>query len=159
MITMTAQLAGNVPAKQMAAIKKEWKKALTQERNTIYREYKATTETWKEHHPRFKSKEGESQTAMWVDVWTENRIYWFVHESIDVLRAVFSNDWHPKTQPGRLVSRSGRGKMVYASKAISLPPYEAREFTELIIKREKKSFQKLMEEATRKGAQAASRGG
>lgn len=42
--------------------------------------------------------------------------------------------------------------MVYASKEISLPPYEARKFTDKIIQVEQKPFQKRMEHATAVGA-------
>jgi hypothetical protein len=159
LIEMKAVLAGDVAQKQLKAVRRSWKKGLLETRNQIRRLYKAGTETWEEHHPRFYSKYGENQSAMWVDTWTTNEVYWFVHESVSRLRAVFTTDWHPKTRPGRLASTSGRGRMLYASKKIDLDPYEARKFTDKIIEVEKGPFQKRMENATQQGAQDAQRGG
>ena len=158
MITMTAQLAGNKAFAQIAQVRKEWRAAMAEETKDIKKEYEKTTKTWDTdvtfHMKVRPTKNGEEGT-----VWSTNRIYWFVHESIKVMRGVLSNDWSPKTQPGVLGSGSGSGRLLYASKKISKPPYEAREFTDEIIKVRQKSFEERMRKATIVGARRASQGG
>jgi len=155
MLQMKAVVPGADALKQIKAVQDEWKKGLLEERNEIRKLYLHTTSTWKENHPRFYSKYGENQTAMWVDVWSENRIYWFVHEGIAVMHAIFSDDWHPKTQPGRLTPRAGRGRLIRVRPEYEGPLYEPREFTDLIIKAREKPFQQRMEKATRDGIKKA----
>ena len=103
--------------------------------------------------PTIKVK--SSTTEQYAEVWASNRIYWFVHESVSVMRGVLSSDWSPKTQPGVLSSGAGSGRLLYASKKIAKPPYEARKFTDAIIKERKDKFQKAMEKATQDGVRAA----
>lgn len=164
MIKMKAQLAGNKGLAQIAAVRKAWVDAMQVERKTIEALYKRTTETWKYTDPRttpvvFKSKIKSTKKELYVQVWTSNRIYWFVHESIDTMHAIFSNDWSPKTRPNSLRSVVGSGQVVRIRPEYEGKPYKARKFTETIIKVREKGFQKLMENATRVGARAASQGG
>ena len=159
MIQMKAVLAGNAALAQIEAVRKEWKKGLLEERNEIHKLYKHTTSTWKNNRPRFYSKFGENATSMWVEVYSENRIYWFVHEGIAVMHAIFSDDWHPKTIPGRLTPRAGRGKLVRVRPEYKGPLYEPRKFTDLIVKARKKPFEKRMQHATAVGARKATQGG
>ena len=159
MIKMTAVLAGNKAFRHIEAVRQEWAKALLEEGRAVKTEYEKTTTTWK-HHITFNIKPHVSGRVNWyVDVWAKNRIYWFVHESISVMRGVLSSDWSPKTRPGVLSSSAGSGRLLYASKKISKPPYEARKFTEEIIKVRQKPFEKRMQQATRVGARKASQGG
>ncbi len=74
------------------------------------------------------------------------------------MRGVLSPDWSPKTQPRVLGSGAGSGRLLYASKSVNLPPYEAREFTEKIIEERLGKFQKRMEQATARGAKKAAGG-
>lgn len=158
MLTMKAVLAGDAALKQVEEVRKQWKKGLLEERNAIWRYYRATVETWREHHPRFKSKYGENQDMMWVDTWTENRIYWFVHEGISVMHAVLSSDWSPKTRPGILRSGPGSGRLVRVRPEYEGPLYEPREFTEEIIERRQKPFQRRMEYLTAVGVRKSQGG-
>jgi hypothetical protein len=150
MLKMTAVLPGSKYLRGLKKVQKAWEDALKEEGKTIKGLYNRTTATWSTDvvfNTRFHS--GKKQ--MYVDVWASNRIYWFVHESISVLRAVFSPDWSPKTQPRVLRSGAGSGRMLYASRRISKPPYKAREFTEKIIEVRRDKFTKRMREATGKG--------
>lgn len=154
MLRMTAVVAGSAAVKQVEAVQKAWKEALRDERDQISKLYKQTYHNW-DHKPAEQKTLHVSGDQWYAEVRLTGRIYWFVHESISVLRAVFSDDWSAKTQPGVLSSGAGSGRMLYASKKISLPPYEAREFTEAIIDQEVNPFQKRMEQATQKGAKDA----
>lgn len=159
MITMKATLVGNRAFRHIEEVRREWAQALIDEGREIKKEYEKTTVAWK-HHITFNIRPHTTGRVRWyVDVWTKNRIYWFVHESISVMRGVLSSDWSPKTQPRVLGSGAGSGRLLYASKQINLPPYEAREFTDKIIEIREKPFQKRMEHATAKGAKAATQGG
>lgn len=152
MLKMTAIVAGSKYAARLKKVQKEWKKALSEEGNTIGKLYDKTYHNWKSpHKPKQSTRIRTTGDEWYVEIKLKGRIYWFVHESIDRLRAVFSDDWSPKTERRVLASGSGSGRMVYASKSIDLDPYEAREFTEAIIKIRTKPFQKRMERATREG--------
>jgi hypothetical protein len=154
MITMTAQLAGNAALKQIESVQDAWKAALRAEGKADKAEYDKTHSTW-DTDVDFRTKENFGPKEWYVETWAKNRIYWFVHESVSVMRGVLSSDWSPKTQPRVLGSGAGSGRLLYASKQVSKPPYEARKFTDEIIKVRQPKFQKAMEEATRKGAKAA----
>ena len=155
---MKAILAGNAALKQLAAVRKEWRKAMKEEAADIQKEYEKTTKTW-DTQVTFHSKVRPTKDGIISEVWSDNRIYWFVHESIKVMRGVLSSDWSPKTQPRVLGSGAGSGRLLYASKKISKPPYEAREFTDEIIKVRQKPFEKRMQHATAVGARKATQGG
>ena len=154
MIEMKAILPGDAPYAAIKAIRHAWFKALQAEARAIKAEYEKTTRTW-EHDVFFNTKVKSGKNEQYAVVWADNRIYWFVHESVSVLRAVFSPDWVPKTQPRVLSSGAGSGRMLYASKKIAKPPYEARKFTEKIIEVRQKPFQERMEAATGEGLAAA----
>jgi len=158
---MKAQLAGNKAFAQIEQVRKEWRKAMDAEAQAIKKEYLKTTKTWK-HQVSFVTKVRPTATGITAEVHSSganSRIYWFVHESISVMRGVLSSDWSPKTQPGVLGSGAGSGRLLYASKNISKPPYEAREFTDTIIEVRQKPFEERMRKATRVGARAATQGG
>jgi len=152
MLTMRAQLAGNLALRHIKEVQNEWKVALLTEASVIQKEYYKTTSTWKHRQEiNFWVSAHFGPVRWWVDVQTRHRIYWFVHESVSVMRGVLSSDWSPKTQPRVLGSGQGSGRLLYASKKVSLPPYEPRKFTQAIIKERQPKFQKAMEKATRDG--------
>ncbi len=150
MLTMKAIRPGDAPLKQIKAVQTEWKKALREQGKQNKRQYEKTTDTWS-HHVTFNIRTNFSADNWYVDTFARNRIYWFVHESVSVMRGVLSPDWSPKTQPRVLGSGAGSGRLLYASKQISLPPYPARKFTETIIKEEEPAFEKRMYEASLRG--------
>ena len=162
MIKMKAVLAGSTALKQIESVRKAWVDAMQVERKTIETLYKRTTENWKntDHDPvSFKSKIKSTNKELYVEVWASNRIYWFVHEGISVMHAIFSDDWSPKTRPNSLRSVVGRGQVVRVRPEHTGKLYKPREFTETIIKLREKGFQKTMENATRVGARRATQGG
>ncbi|MHC4176258.1 MAG: hypothetical protein ACYSWU_02060 [Planctomycetota bacterium] len=150
MLKMTAIVGGSKLAGRLKAVQKSWEDALKEEGKTIKGLYEKTTSTW-DTDVVFNTKVKFGRDEMYVDVWAKNRIYWFVHESISVMRGVLSPDWSPKTQPRVLASGAGSGRLLYASKKISKSPYEAREFTEKIIEEREKPFHERMKKATRAG--------
>jgi hypothetical protein len=158
MIEMKAVLAGNAALKQLAAVRKEWRAAMKEEGVAIKAEYDKTHATW-DTPVQFRIKVRPTKDGEFVEVSASNRIYWFVHESIKVMRGVLSSDWSPKTKPRVLSSGAGSGRLLYASKKISKPPYEARKFTEEIVKVRQKPFEKRMQHATAVGARKATQGG
>jgi len=161
MIKMTAVVAGGKAVQQVADVQKAWKDALRAEKDAILVEYRKTYHNWESlHQPNESTKIRASGNEWYVEVRLTGRIYWFVHESISRLRAVFSGPkdpagkWIPKTEHRVLASGPGSGRMLYASKAIDLDPYEAREFTEKIVEVRQPEFQKRMEQATADGARS-----
>jgi len=159
MIKMTAQLGATKAFRHIEQVREAWADALKEEGKAIKAEYEKTTATWSTD-VQFDIKPHVSGRVNWyVEVGTSNRIYWFVHESISVMRGVLSPDWSPKTQPRVLGSGPGSGRLLYASKSVNKPPYPAREFTEKIIEVRQPEFQKRMEHATAVGARKATQGG
>jgi len=167
MIKMTYVIGANQTAlKQIKVVQGEWKKALREERGAILTEYRKTYHNWQSlHRPNENTNLKTSGDEWYVEIRLTGRIYWFVHESIDRLRAVFSGPkdpagkWKAKTEPRVLASGPGSGRMVYASKAIDLDPYEAREFTDKVIDVRKPEYHRRMEHATQEGARKATQGG
>lgn len=154
MLEMKAVLAGDAPLSALREVRKAWFGALQDEVRAVKAEYEKTTATW-QHKVTFLTKVKTSEREAYGEVWSDHRIYYFVHESISVMRAVLSPDWSPKTQPGVLSSGPGSGRKLYASKKIAKPPYEARKFTQEIIKVRQKPFQQAMEAATGEGLSRA----
>jgi len=154
MIEMKAIIQTNDALNQIKAVRKEWFGELQHEVREIKALYERTTATW-EHDVSFLTKVKVSEREQYGEVWAENRIYWFVHESISVMRVVLSPDWSPKTQPRVLGSGAGSGRKMYASMNIAKPPYEARKFTDEIVKERKDEYQANMQRATERGAKAA----
>jgi len=157
MLRMEAVLPGVDVLAQIKAVRRQWFATLKTEVREIKTLYDKTTSTW-EHDVDFRSKVKTSDKEAYGEVWAENRIYWFVHESISVMRGVLSSDWSPKTQPGVLSSGAGSGRLLYASKKVSKPPYKARKFTEAIIKEREPKFQQAMEKATEAAVRKAAGG-
>jgi hypothetical protein len=164
MLKMTAVLgADKATLKQIASVRKAWVDAMQTERKTVEALYKRTTENW-HTDVQFKSKIKSTDRELYVEVWTVNRIYWFVHESIKTMYAVLSGPNHPagkwkgKTTPGSLRSTVGQGQVVAINPKVKQPLYPARKFTKTIIEKREKGFQKLMQSATQKGARKATGG-
>jgi len=159
MIKMTAQLAGNAILAQIQQVREEWRKALKEEGKAIKAEYEKTTATWNTDVKFQMQVRPEGKSSMYVGVWASNRIYWFVHEGIAVMHAVFSNDWVPKTEQRVLGSGPGQGRVVRIRPEYEGPRYKPREFTEKIIEVRQPEFEKRMQHATAVGARKATQGG
>ena len=146
MITMKAISEVDKAIMNLGQVQIQMRKALREEGEAIRAEYNKTTTTW-HHKINFTIADVMQGENFGVSVSTSDEPYWFVHESVSVLRAVFTNDWVPKTQPGVLGSSAGSGSMLYASKKINKKPYRARKFTEKIIEVRQKPFQDNMQKA------------
>ena len=90
------------------------------------RSFGETVRTW-EDKPKFR-QETETHPEPAVAVYTEDEVYGYVSGGTRVRRAVMSQDFSPKTRPGQLRARPGRGGVVFISRKIELPGIEAREF-------------------------------
>ena len=160
MIVMKAIAHLPKTAAQNQVLRKAWRDALREEKDDIRAAYRKTYSNWS-HKPAEQTTVKVRPDEMYAEVKLVGRIYWFVHESISVLRAVFSgpNDpagkWKAKTEPRKLASGAGSGRMLYASKKIAKPPYKAREFTDAIIEERVEKFNKRMRDATKEGVKAA----
>jgi len=147
-LRMEAILQGDETLRQIHAVRQAWFQALKAETRAIKDDYEKTTRTWRTD-VFFKTKVKSGPNESYGEVWTGSPTYWFVHESVSVMRGVLSADWSPKTQPRVLSSGAGSGRLLYASKKVSKPPYEARKFTEKIIEDHQPAFQKRMEKVTK----------
>ena len=74
-------------------------------------------------------------------------IYFFLSGGTAVRYATMSPDWRSKTQPGRLGAGPGRGRVLYVNRRRPRPGIKARKFDEQIVKKEKKPFERAVEEA------------
>ena len=154
MFTMTVE--SHVPAfiTQLQKIQDSMKAELEAQGKEVNRLYNQTSHTWKAQ-PRFMQKVEMNSKQDSVTVWAEDRIYYFVHEGISVMRAVLTTPFVARTAPGVLSSRTGVGGRLYASKKINLPSRnKPRKFTQAIIKRQQPKFKKQMESAMLKGAKS-----
>jgi len=117
----------------------------------IYKLYGKTYSTWDEK-PNFITEFKVNKQRAETTVWTEHDHYWFVHEGVKKMRAVFSDGWVAKTQPGVLHSSEGSGEFLYASKKIDGTPYKPRKFTSEIISQRQEKFIKAAREKLEKYA-------
>ena len=154
-LVFTMTVESHIPAfiTQLQKIQDSMKAELEAEGKEVNRLYNQTSHTWKAQ-PRFMQKIEMNPKQDSVTVWAEDRIYWFVHEGVSVMRAVLTNPYVARTSPGVLSSRTGSGERLYASKKISKPSYKPRKFTQAIIKRQKPKFKKRMESAMLRGAKS-----
>lgn len=111
--------------------------ALLRVKENVEQDYKATTATWQEHHPRFRvfvryglgsarvlggpvGEDLDSKVWHWIDSGTTHR------------KAVMSWGFRPKTRYRVIGSTAGKGRMIFVSKYLWLPGIKAREFTQAI---------------------------
>jgi hypothetical protein len=153
MFEMTVE--SKVPAflAKFGAIQDSMLDELSKEADEINKLYNKTSNTWKAQ-PRFMKKFDVDARGMSATIWAEDRIYWFVHEGVSVMRAVLTPDFVARTKPRVLDSFSGSGGRLYASKRISKPSYKPRKFTETIIVQREPKFRKRMEQAMVRGARS-----
>jgi hypothetical protein len=154
MLTMKAQLVGNIALRHIKEVQDEWARALFKEGREIKKLYEKTTATWK-HGVGFTIDTHVRGRVNWYaevqSAGPNRRIYWFVHEGIDKMYAVLSSDWKGKTEPRVLGSGAGSGRVLFINPKVEQPKYPPREFTEKIIEVRQPQFQKAMEKATRDG--------
>jgi hypothetical protein len=105
-------------------------KLLQHEANMQIKMFEMTVRTWVDS-PIFNS-DIQGDEPMILQVGTSDKVYYFLNYGTRVRRALMSDDFVPKTSPGSLKSRAGRGHRVKISKNISRPGIEARHFAENI---------------------------
>jgi len=139
---------------QLGRIQAALTTALEAEVNEIEKLYKKTDRTW-DQQVKFNKKVRVDSKEISGTVWAEDRIYYFVHESVKNFRAILSPNYVARTKVGVLDSFSGQGHRLYASKRIDIkPPYKARKFTQAIIVKRKPKFKSRMEAAMLRGAKS-----
>jgi hypothetical protein len=112
------------------------------------REYEKTTRTWR-NKPDHELEFSQTKAEIKATNITNDKVYFFLHEGTKVRYAVLSPDWKSKTTPRRLVSGTGRGRVLFVSKKHPMPGIEAREWTDVIIRNRKRPFKKNMESIMR----------
>jgi hypothetical protein len=115
--------------------------------NVVNSHYDSTVETWKVR-PQFSQKtDFNFDVEMSVTTFTQNRIYYFLHEGTAVRYATMTDPFWAKTVPGFLGSREGKGRKLFVNRSVPRPGIEARKWTDLIIKKRTKLFEQLMGKA------------
>lgn len=113
------------------------------------KDFEATVETW-ERQPEFEIT-GESIISR--EVFTQDKIYFFINNGTSVRYATMTPDFQAKTTPRVIGSNRGSGGVHFINRNRPRPGIEARKFDEVIAKKWEKQFplilQKAVTEATR----------
>lgn len=141
MIRMTAAVDAARFLSSAMAREDVFREIVEKEAKRIDQLYHLTYATWKDK-PKFGTQVKANSSCAEATVSTEHKSYYFVHEGVSRLRAVFTTPWRAKTFPGVLGSSTGVGRKLYASKKIDKDSYEPRKFTDAIIKRREPKFLK-----------------
>ncbi len=115
------------------------------EARAMKRSFQRTTRTW-EHEVTFRQMT-EIEPEPTVLVYTTDEIYGYVSGGTRVRRALMSRDFSPKTRPGVLDSRPGRGGVVFISRKLNRPGIQARRFPELVEEKHLKGYRRDVERA------------
>jgi len=113
-------------------IQRAFNNLLKSEAKTELKMFDRTVRTWKQK-PEFSFEiKGD-----YLEVGTDDKVYGFLNFGTSVRRAKMSEDFIPKTQPGRLNAYVGKGRRRYVSKKLNLPGIDARDWVGQIgLKRE-----------------------
>jgi len=115
------------------------------------------TDDFNETQKTFKRKfdvetaDKSSRSEVRHDTFIMEPIYFFLSGGTAVRYATMSPDWSSKTQPGRLGAGPGRGRVLFVNKRRPRPGIKARKFDDQIVKKEKKPFERAVEEAIAAG--------
>jgi len=115
------------------------------------------TDDFNETQKTFKDKfavqtqDKSSRSQVNHEAFIAEPIYFFLSGGTAVRYATMSPDWRSKTQPGRLGAGPGRGRVLYVNKRKPRPGIKARKFDEQIVQKEKKPFERAVEEAIAAG--------
>jgi hypothetical protein len=121
--------------------------------------YQKTTKNWKGRKPTFTKTVKSTDNSILGEVYTQDKIYRFLHDGTKTRWALMSPDWVSQTTPRLLSSNPGQGFVVMRGKGImqakgvdARPGIQAREWTQEIIKQHEKKFHKAMTKALFRGA-------
>lgn len=151
MIRMEAVVEVQNPDAIFRSIEKEISFALSREGARFLQLYLATVANWKTK-PQFEMDVDIEHDQASVTVGTNNDIYRFLHDGTKERWALMSDDFEPKTHPRILGVGPGQGSVILRGRSqfgqrAAQPGIKAREWTQEIIKREEKNFQKNMQAA------------
>lgn len=93
--------------------------------------FEKTTRTWKTETRFYVRK---AYHGYGVEVSPQYPFDW-VNKGTRVRRAIMSKDWRSKTKPGVIASYGGSGRVVFISRKVSMPGIQARNFTDIIMRR------------------------
>lgn len=102
--------------------------------------FQATTRTWV-HQPTFEAMTTDRGWAVKVDPvnpygWVDRGTPPHIIEAKNAINLVFAGPYHAKTKPNVISSyQGGRGKIWTAKKRVNHPGTEARNFTDIIMRR------------------------
>lgn len=117
------------------------------------RSFQKTVRTWE--HPVTFHQITESRPDPTVLVYTDDDIYGYVSGGTRVRYVVMTPDFSPKTRPGLLDSRPGRGGVSHFDFRHPRPGIQARKFDVLVERRHKKRHQREVERAIQRALKAA----
>lgn len=126
-ISKTAQRYRTMAKKLPDALKAATRDLAENEAKPLFEQ---TTATW-QHEVQFQVIE----TPRGHTVQTQDQIYKYIDRGTRVRRALMSKDWKSKTRVNVIGSYSGAGKVLYISRKLTLPGIEARNFSQIILKR------------------------
>ena len=144
------------PARLQMAKVRQAAQAELQKQGRRYRTlYEATTANWKGTKPTFTTEVEMAPDEWKVTVWTDDKIYRFLHDGTRERWAVMSDDWSSQTHPRILGSAPGAGVVVFRGKKVMgeagyqapLPGIKAREWTQEIVAQDGTKFKDAMEKA------------
>jgi hypothetical protein len=109
----------------------EVEKTTKREATYLTRRFNKVTATWN-HKPKFVISRFVTGDDVYVQVVTDDKIYYFVDQGTSVRYAKMTDDFEPKTSPGWIGSRTGRGGLDYIDPRHPRPGIVARNWTEAI---------------------------
>lgn len=120
------------------------------QQKTIFEGYTASWSAKKQ--PKWKIKAETKVTKIIGQIGTRSLPFCFVEVGTSVRYATMTEDFIPKSAPGRLRSRAGRGGLLYRSRAKPRKGIEARDIRVLIAEIRQPEFTRAMFEVIRRNA-------
>lgn len=146
--------------------------SLRRVRTQVLKDFESTTETWK-HKPKFIAETSVAEAGPRLEVYTTDEIYAYVDEGTkpheiwagiytgksDKKALAFASAFSPKTKVNVLGSGAGsKGEVNTVRPYVLHPGTEARNFSEMIRKKNEPRFKREMEQGMRDAAKASGHG-
>jgi len=158
MIKMTAHSNLPVVLLRFRAIRESIEREMLIQIDLFHSLYKTTTDNWEGTKPKFVREFENTSNAIIGRVYTQDKIYRFLHDGTATRWALMNKGYISETTPRLFSSRKKVGEVVVRTRgkmmAMGIPAQkgiEAREWTQEIIKRYEKKFHKAMTLAVLKG--------
>ena len=154
-IQMKAITDINAARLQMTKVRQAAQVELQKQGQRYHKLYEQTTANWKGTRPPFTVQVDLGADEWKVTIWTDDKIYRFLHDGTAERWAVMSDDWASQTTPHVLGSSPGRGVVVFrgrrtmgkAGYQAPMPDIKAREWTQEIVAQDGTKFKDAMEKA------------